>query len=125
MFCYAYSICRFSAFPFCVCVVRKLPPTVSGLAKVAIFTTNVDAENQTLINHKCVCGALNRHFCQTRVSTSPFFSVVVVRCHFVSVLVRLLGSSFAKLGFSVGLCGFANVPPNAWAILMLCLSIFV
>jgi hypothetical protein len=38
----------------------------SGL-KVAIFTTNVDAENQTLINHKCVCGVLNRHFCQTRV----------------------------------------------------------
>jgi hypothetical protein len=26
--------------------------TVSSLAKVAIFTTNVDAENQTLINHK-------------------------------------------------------------------------
>jgi hypothetical protein len=42
--------------------------TFSGLAKVAIFTTNVDAENQTLINHKCVCGALNRHFCQTRVT---------------------------------------------------------
>jgi hypothetical protein len=42
------------------------------LAKVAIFTTNVDAENQTLINHKCVCGALNRHFCQTRVSGSGF-----------------------------------------------------
>jgi hypothetical protein len=34
---------------------------------VAIFTTNVNAENQTLINHKCVCGAPNRHFCQTRV----------------------------------------------------------
>ena len=42
--------------------------TFCGLAKVAIFTTNVDAENQTLINHKCVCGALNRHFCQTAVS---------------------------------------------------------
>ena len=41
--------------------------TVSGLAKVAIYTTNVDAENQTLINRKCVSGALNRHFCQTRV----------------------------------------------------------
>jgi hypothetical protein len=40
--------------------------TFSGLAKVAIFTTNVDAENQTLMNHKCVCVALNRHFCQTR-----------------------------------------------------------
>jgi len=45
--------------------------TVSGLAKVAIFTTNVDSENQTLINHKCVCGALNRHFCQTRVIRCP------------------------------------------------------
>jgi hypothetical protein len=47
--------------------------TFSGLAKVAIFTTNVDAENQILINHKCVCGALNRHFCQTRVIGSVFF----------------------------------------------------
>jgi hypothetical protein len=45
-----------------------LLPTVCGFAKVAIFTTNVDAENQCLINHKCVCGALNRHFCQTRVT---------------------------------------------------------
>ena len=42
--------------------------TFFGLAKVAIFTTNVDAENQTLINHKCVCGAVNRHFCQTAVT---------------------------------------------------------
>ena len=40
------------------------------LAKVAIFTTNIDAENQCLINHKCICGALNRHFCQTRVMRS-------------------------------------------------------
>ena len=46
--------------------------TVSGLAKVAIFTTNVDAENQFLINHKSVFGVLNRHFCQTRVSGCPF-----------------------------------------------------
>ncbi len=44
------------------------PPTVWRLAKVAIFTTNVDAENQTLINHKCVFGALSRHFCQTPVA---------------------------------------------------------
>jgi hypothetical protein len=76
------------------------------LAKVAIFITNVDAENQTLINHKTVCGALNRHFCQTRVSTSPFFSVVVVRCHFVSGLVRWLGGSFAVFCFA--LCGWKN-----------------
>jgi hypothetical protein len=33
----------------------------------------------------------------------------------VSVLVRWLGGSFAKLGFSLGLFGFANVPPKAWA----------
>ena len=46
--------------------------SVSGLAKVAIYTTNVDAENQTLNNRKCVSGALNRHFCQTRVSGSLF-----------------------------------------------------
>jgi NADPH-dependent 7-cyano-7-deazaguanine reductase QueF-like protein len=51
--------------------VFSLTLTVSGLAKVAIFTTNVDAENQSLINHKCVCGALNRHFCQTRVQATP------------------------------------------------------
>jgi hypothetical protein len=50
---------------------------------VAILTTNVDEENQTLINHKCVCGALNRHFCQLKISEAKpvlgnraFFSVV-------------------------------------------------
>ncbi len=35
----------------CPWIVVPLPITVSGLAKVAIITTNVDAENQTLINH--------------------------------------------------------------------------
>jgi hypothetical protein len=50
---------------------------VCGLAKVAIFTTNVDAENKCLINHKCVCGVRNRHFCQTAVSGwASLFSVV-------------------------------------------------
>jgi len=43
----------------------------------------------------------------------PFFSVVLLSVHFTAVLVRWLGGSFAKLCFSVGLCGFANVPPNA------------
>jgi hypothetical protein len=38
------------------------------LAKVAIFTPNVDAENQCLINHKTVCGALNRYFCHHEVA---------------------------------------------------------
>jgi hypothetical protein len=29
---------------------------------VVIFTINVDAENQCLINHKCICGARNPAF---------------------------------------------------------------
>ena len=35
----------------------------------------VDAESAScrMINHKCVCGALNRHFYQTRVSGCSFF----------------------------------------------------
>ncbi|NBU05736.1 MAG: hypothetical protein EBT39_05250 [Sphingobacteriia bacterium] len=33
-----------------------------GLGEGSDFSTNVDAENQTLINHKCVCGTLNRQF---------------------------------------------------------------
>ena len=54
------------------CRLLGLLITFSGLAMVAIFTTNVDAENQTLINHKCVWRAPNRHFCQTRVVCSLF-----------------------------------------------------
>jgi hypothetical protein len=86
-----------------VCTVAlPFPLTFSGLAKVAISTTNVDAENQTLINHKCVCGALNRHFCQTRVMPSFFFSVCGQRCQVCTnvwrVTVRLLALSFAFLG---------------------------
>ncbi len=58
---------KYRSEAFCVSSENILHLTFCGLAKVAIFTTNVDAENQTLINHKCVCGALNRHFCQTAV----------------------------------------------------------
>jgi hypothetical protein len=50
-------------------------------------------------HYKYVCGALNGHFCQTSLSTSPFFSVVFVRCHFVSVLVPWFGGSFAVFYF--------------------------
>jgi hypothetical protein len=31
--------------------------------------------------------------------------------------VRWLGGSFAKLGISVGLCGFANVPPKGMIVI--------
>ena len=49
-----------------------------GLGKRGDFTTNVDAENQTLINHKCVCRALNRHFFVGVVSGSLFSSTFQV-----------------------------------------------
>ncbi len=58
--------------------VKPISPNVSGLAKVAIFTTNIDAEDRCLINHKCVCGALNRHFCQTRVRCWLYFRKVSI-----------------------------------------------
>ena len=58
--------------------------TFSGLVEVAIFTTNVDAENQCLINHKCVCGALNRHFCQTRVIRASCHSVNAFLLSFIN-----------------------------------------
>jgi len=47
-------------------------------------------------------------FCLYRLFVSHLVAVFVV---------RWLGGSFAKLGFSLGLCGFANVPPIAWAYL--------
>ena len=45
-----------------LCRLLRLHLTVCSYPKVAIFTTNVHAENRAFINHKCVCGALNRHF---------------------------------------------------------------
>ena len=59
------------------CRLLGLLLTFWRLAKVAIFTTNVAAENQTLINHKCVCGVLNRHFCQTPVMCSIIHSSIL------------------------------------------------
>ena len=90
----------------------RLQLTFCGLAKVAIFTTNVDAENQCLINHKCVCGVLNRHFCQTAVMGSGSFG----RRSAVSSLHRPCAVAcwlfcFFRVGSSVG--KKANVPANA------------
>jgi hypothetical protein len=70
---------------------------------------------------------------QLQFCTSP--PIVATRCwvlafclyrffyrHLVLVLVvRWFGGSFAKFGFSLGLCSFANVPPNPFVILMLLL----
>jgi hypothetical protein len=47
---------------------------VSDLTKVAICTDKLQPKSQTLINHRCVCGALNRQYCQTRVQAKPSVS---------------------------------------------------
>ena len=52
---------------------------------------------------------------KTRITYSHCYAFAlfffrVWSCHFVSILRRWLGGSFAKLGFRVGLCGFVNVP---------------
>ena len=67
------ELCLDFPTPFWTARCPRLPLTVCGLAKVAIFTTNVDAENQTLINNKCVCGVLNRRFFVGAVVRSFFF----------------------------------------------------
>ena len=46
----------------------------------------------------------------------PFCFICLYVSHLVSDFVmRRLGGSFAKLSYSEGLCGFANVPPIALA----------
>lgn len=64
--------------------------TVWHVAKVAIFTTKVDAENRTSFVFKTVCGALNPHFCQASVSGSLFFSqyyfVIFKGCYYYLAL---------------------------------------
>ena len=62
----------------------------------------IDAEYQCLINHKCVCGALTRHFCQTRVMGSGILWSKVCRVKFALSPVRWLASSFYF--FCVDLC---------------------
>jgi hypothetical protein len=64
--------CRFNV---ALSVVIGLPLTVGSYKKLAIFTTNVDAENQTFVYHKTVCGVPNRQFLVGAVIASVFFFV--------------------------------------------------
>ena len=85
-------------------ILVALPTTWRVLAMVAIYTTNVDAEHQTLINHKCVCGALNRHFCQTRVMRSPFFLGRGLSVHCCCVCAAGKAYSLASFGLALAMC---------------------
>jgi hypothetical protein len=62
--------------------VALLRLTFCSYKKLAIFTTNVDAESQTLINHKCVCGALNRQFLVGAVTCCAIFCLAVQQVFF-------------------------------------------
>jgi hypothetical protein len=64
---------------------------------LAIFTTNVDAENQTLINQKCVCGALNRQFLVGAVMGWASFGQVLLDGHKLVVLNNLFPVSVPPL----------------------------
>jgi len=59
-----YFVCLFdNAFVYCWSYgFVTLAPNGLQLPEGGDFTTNVDAENQFLVNYKCVCGALNRQF---------------------------------------------------------------
>jgi len=70
--------------------------TFCSYKKLAIFITNVDAENQRLINHKCVCGVLNRQFFVGAVMCS-LSSHLVVNSALKSVL-----SNWSSVCFCVG-----------------------
>jgi hypothetical protein len=70
--------------------------TLSGLAKVAIFTTNVDAEHHIFFNHKCVCGELNRHFCQTRVMPSASHFIISTSLCLALIIGIILSNSFVS-----------------------------
>jgi hypothetical protein len=54
-----------------------------------------------------------RHYAKPLLCAALLVLSSVCQSFSVCFVVRWLGGSFAKLGFSVGLCGFANVPPNA------------
>jgi hypothetical protein len=91
--------------------------TFSGLAKVSIFKTNVDAENQTLINHKAVFGTRNPAFWVGAVTSSAFSSVVAVFVHFTAVFGALaLWLFWIFLALVCALEKNTNVPPKALAI---------
>ena len=54
------------------------PIKVCGLAKVAIFTTNIHTKHTLQIYDKPTYKALNRHFCQTAVIASGFATIRII-----------------------------------------------
>jgi hypothetical protein len=79
---------------------RKLPITVSGLAKVAIYTTNVDAEKQTLINQKCTYSTVKvNHLFRSKVGSSSILVITYkpVKLYYRNMHVELCVAFFIFL----------------------------
>jgi hypothetical protein len=68
------------------------------------------------MNHKTVFGTRNPAFWVGAVTGSCFFSVVLLSVHVAVSLCVGLVALLQNLDLALGLCGFANVPPNALAI---------
>ena len=70
-------------YGLCTIILFFIAANVFGLGEGGDFhhpPRRIDAEKQTLINHKCVCEALNRHFCQLKISEAkPVLSDVFFR----------------------------------------------
>jgi hypothetical protein len=74
------------------------------------YTTKVDARQNVQLT---TSPAIEPNACY---AIALLFLSSVLLSFRVGFVVLWLGGSFSKLGFSVGLCGFANVPPNALVI---------
>jgi len=83
---------RFNLFHCRLCRPLRLNLTFWGLAKVAIFTTNFDAENELLSNHKCVFGALNRQFLVGAVISILSYPHISLYCPLERLVLALLSS---------------------------------
>ena len=74
---------------------------------MAIFTIpnafGIDVENQTLINHKCFCGALNHYFYKPVQCAHPFIFHVTLRAFYYPLhrVLLQLGQVFPlKVGYT-------------------------
>ena len=94
-------------------LVYKIPNNIPTLAGSAVFwSTKLSTQHWSLI------GKMNLNLQPSPRITPNVYNLFVllfcriVVCSYCSVFVLWLGGSFAKHGYSLGLCGLAIVPPN-------------
>jgi hypothetical protein len=91
---------------------------VSQLCVMADFLHKSSIEELHLnLPQNCHTKHCTRHYAKTLLCAALLFLLPVFQSFIVSFYWRWLDGSFAKLGFSLVLCGFINVPQIALAIL--------